>query len=73
MLGYIQWDGGEYHHHKYYVATKELADEWMKNNKFDLVQEKEFVILDSLTEIASNLRKQALAKLTPEERQALGF
>ena len=29
------WDGGERHNHRYYVATKEAADEWKFRNKYD--------------------------------------
>lgn len=70
------WDGGERHNHKYYVATKEAADEWMAKNKFDSVYEREFVILDSWNELqdykTGELRKRALAKLTDEEKLVLG-
>ena len=70
------WDGGDRHNHKYYVATKEAADEWKFRNKFDEVYEKEFVILDSWDELKEykngELRKRALAKLTEEERIVLG-
>ena len=70
------WDGGDRHNHKYYVATKEAADEWMAKNKFDSVYEREFVILDSWNELqdykTGELRKRALAKLTDEEKLVLG-
>lgn len=70
------WDGGDRHNHKYYVATKEAADEWMAKNKYDMIYEKEFVILDSWDELQDykngELRKRALAKLTEEERIVLG-
>ena len=71
------WDGGERHNHKYYVATKEAADEWIANNKYDTVFENEFVILDSWDELQEykngELRKRALAKLTAEEQVVLGL
>ena len=71
------WDGGERHNHRYYVATKEAADAWKANNKYDEVYEKEFIILDSWDELqdykAGELRKRALAKLTNEERVVLGL
>ena len=71
------WDGGDRHNHKYYVATKEAADEWKAKNKFDEVYEKEFVILDSWDELEAyengELRKRALAKLTDAERKVLGL
>ena len=71
------WDGGDRHNHKYYVTTKEAADEWKAKNKFDEVYEKEFVILDSWDELEAykngELRKRALAKLTDAERKVLGL
>lgn len=71
------WDGGDRHNHRYYVATKEAADEWKFRNKYDEVYEKEFVILDDLGEVEAfkngQLRKQALAKLTDAEKVVLGL
>ena len=71
------WDGGERHNHKYYVATKEAADQWMAKNKFDSVWEKELVILDSFAELEEyrngEMRKRALAKLTEEDKKVLGL
>jgi hypothetical protein len=71
------WDGGDRHNHKYYVATKEAAEWWKAENKYDEIYEKEFVILDSWDELQEyqngELRKRALAKLTEEERVILGL
>lgn len=71
------WDGGERHNHKYYVATKEAADEWIAKNKYDLAYEKEFVILDSYAELMDykngEARKRALAKLSEEDKIVLGL
>jgi hypothetical protein len=71
------WDGGDRHHHKYYVKTKEAADEWIANNKYDSIYEHEFVILDSWDELQAykdgELRKRALAKLTDAEKVVLGL
>ena len=71
------WDGGDRHYHKYYVATKEAAEEWKAKNEYDLIYEKEFVILDSWEELQDykngELRKRALAKLTEEEQVVLGL
>lgn len=71
------WDGGDRHNHKYYVATKVAAEEWVAKNKYDTFYEKEMVILDDLTEVEAykngELRKRALAKLTEEERIVLGL
>ena len=73
----LVWDGGERHNHKYYVATKEAADEWIAKNKHDLAYEKEFVILDSYAELmdyrSGEARKRALAKLTEEDKIVLGL
>lgn len=71
------WDGGDRHNHKYYVATKEAADAWMEKNKYDMIYEKEMVILDNWDELEEykngELRKRALSKLTAEERIVLGL
>lgn len=71
------WDGGDRHNHRYYVATKEAAEQWKEKNKFDEIYECEMVILDDLPEVEAfkngELRKRALAKLTEEERIVLGL
>lgn len=71
------WDGGDRHNHRYYVATKEAADEWKAKNKFDEIYEKEFVILDSYAELmdyrSGEARKRALANLTEEDKILLGL
>ena len=71
------WDGGDRHYHKYYVSSVEAAKEWMKINTYDAVHEREFIIFDDLEEIKSyasgEARKRALAKLTEEEKIALGI
>ena len=71
------WDGGDRHNHKYYVSTKEAADAWIAEHKYDAIYERELVILDSLTELkdyeSGELRKRALAKLTKEEKMILGL
>ena len=70
------WDGGDRHDHKYYVATKEAAEEWKKNNPYDSIWAKELLIFDDLEDIKHfNLmqaRQKALDKLTDEEKRALG-
>ena len=72
------WDGGAcLHYHKYYVATKETADEWKANNTYDAVYEREFVILDSYAELEDHrsgvARQRALDKLTEAEKKLLGL
>jgi hypothetical protein len=73
----LVWDGADRHNHKYYVATKEVADEWKIKNKYDEILEREFVILDNLGEVLDyengELRKKALMKLTPAEIKVLGL
>ena len=71
------WDGGDRHNHKYYVATKEAAEQWIAYNKFDTFYEKEMVILDSWDELQEykngEMRKRALAKLTEQDKKILGL
>jgi hypothetical protein len=71
------WDGGDRHNHRYYVATKELAEEWLARNKHDMAFEKEFIIMDDLSEVDEYklqlIRQQALAKLNEQEKKALGL
>lgn len=71
------WDGGERTNHRYYVATKEAADEWIAKNKYDAVYEQEFVILDSYAELEiyrnGEMRQRALAKLNEEDKKVLGL
>ncbi len=71
------WDGGDRHNHRYYVATKEAADEWKARNKFDEVYEQQFIILDSYEEVldyqTGEARRRALAKLTEEDKIVLGL
>lgn len=71
------WDGGERHNHRYYVASKEVADEWLEKHPHDVAYEHNLVILKDLTEIEEykngEMRKRAMAKLTTEERIVLGL
>ena len=71
------WDGGDRHNHKYYVADKETADEWVATHKHDLAYEKQFVILDNYEELMDyqngEARNRALAKLTEEDKIVLGL
>lgn len=71
------WDGGDRHNHKYYVATKETAEQWIAYNKFDAFYEKEMIILDSWDELEEykngEMRKRALAKLTEQDKKVLGL
>lgn len=71
------WDGGDRCNHKYFVFSEEAALEWKKNNRFDSIYEREFIIFDNLEEIkkhaSGEARKRALAKLTNEDKFALGI
>ena len=71
------WDGGDRTNHKYFVATKAAAEEWLKNNTYDSVYEKEIIILDSYAELMDfkngEAKKRALATLTEEDKVVLGL
>ena len=71
------WDGGDRTNHKYYVSSQEAADQWLAKHRFDTVTSREFIIFDDLAEIEDydkgEARKRALAKLTPEDKIALGI
>ncbi len=71
------WDGGDRAPHKYYVATEEAAQAWKAKNQYDSVTSHRLVVFDDLAEIVDyekgEARRRALAKLTPEEKFALGL
>ena len=71
------WDGGDRHNHKFYLTSKEEADRWLAANTYDGVYEKTVEIFDTIEDwkdwSKGKVKEQALAKLTPEERRALGF
>lgn len=71
------WDGGDRHYHKHYVATKEAADAWKAKHQFDNVSKLRLVIFDNMDELndyeLGEARKRALAKLTAEDKIALGI
>lgn len=72
-----EWDGGDRHFHSYYVSNKLAADAWMKRHPHDYIQEMDMMIFDDIKEIDDHIsgvtRKRALAKLTKEEKFALGL
>ena len=74
-LGYSDEVGVLKHHA--YLATREAAKEWQKQHSWRMIQEKEIVILDDLKDLEDynnkKIREGALAKLSPEERKALGL
>ena len=71
------WDGGDRCNHKFFVATKEEAEKWIKANTYDSIYERKFEIYDTVEEYLEGTSKEtkerALAKLTQIERKALGF
>lgn len=71
----LRWDGGERQNHLCYMERKEDADALA--GKHDAVIKKTFVVHDSVESFkrleSGELKKKALAKLTKEERLALGF
>ena len=74
-LGWSDNCGGFKHHA--YLANRKAANEWKKQHVWGSIREKEIVILDDLQDLEDynnkTLREQALAKLSPEERKALGL
>lgn len=71
------WDGVDRHIHRYSVSDEKTAKEWKVKNPHDYVVKRTLVIYESSEEMTEDFRKklkeQALAKLTKEERIALGF
>ena len=71
------WDGGDRHNHKFYLTSKEEADKYLKGNTYDAVYETTLEVFDTLDEWndwnKGKVKERALAKLTAEERRALGF
>lgn len=71
------WDGGDRCNHRFYLASKEEAEKWVKENNFDSYWEEVITVYDTIeereTHIKNGAKKRALAKLTEEERKALGF
>lgn len=70
-----------FHEAERYVTSKSYS-QWcvmgyLSSNDIKNIRESEIVILDSLDELElfdrENLRKQALAKLTKQERESLGL
>ena len=72
-----QWDGGEFHIPKFYLATKDEANKYKDKHMHDNVRPVVLTIYDSVEESEANdtrtLRRNAIAKLSPLERQALGI
>lgn len=76
---YQVWDGGSYQNHKAYFDATTVSDQDAKNlaGKYDSMDAKEIIVYSSIQEYQDELngvvKKRALAKLTIEERKALGY
>lgn len=72
-----EWDGGDRHNFKFYLASKAEADKYKEKHKHDDVRPVVLTIFDSVEESEAHdvktLRRAAIAKLSPLERQALGI
>lgn len=72
-----EFDGCGYYNHKFYLTDRSEADRYLENHKHNIVEEKDLVLFDTLDEWVQYDRDQtkarALAKLTSDERKALGF
>ena len=71
------WGGGDRLNHKFYMETEEAAKEYLKGNAYDAYHRVDMVIYKDKQDVIDNsreaLRAKALAKLTKEERHALGI
>ena len=73
-----KWDGGDRHYPSgICFADKQTAIAFADNKNHDIVRDHIFTVYDSIEDYCENnpeaLKKRALAKLTPEEKQALGY
>ncbi len=70
-------DGGGGSKHGFYVMSKEAAEQWTAKNTWDFFYEKEITIFDDLEDYETNsaeaLKRNALAKLTEQEKELLGL
>jgi poly-beta-hydroxyalkanoate depolymerase len=77
VYSYQEWDGGDRHNHKAYFSNKADADLLVNENKYNRYDERLIVVFDSLEEFyehdVKKLKERALAKLTMQERKALGY
>lgn len=76
VLDVEAWDGGEHHRHAYYLDATKCKKEDVKD-KHAIVTKRVIVVFNSVADMmdnrVENVRKRALAKLDPFERQALGI
>lgn len=73
----LSWDGGDRHNHAFFLLNKESADAWQQAHKHDVIRHRVFEFFDTVREAQDNqtekVRERALARLTAQERKALGF
>lgn len=71
------WNGGSGYDFAAFVKDEASAQEWKQKHKMDRIVKRLIVVYDDVADLEANnkkeLRKRALAKLTPEERDALGL
>lgn len=71
------WDGGDRHNFGFYISATVPNDQIEKTHPHCSIHKQVLTIFDDLAEVEENsyknLRKKALAKLTPMERDALGL
>ena len=75
---YMQWDGGDRHYPtEPRFFSKKDADAYLADNTYDYFDKMTLVIYESLEDFQkeNNIKARAsgLAKLTDEEKQALGL
>lgn len=72
------WDGTDRHNSTGFLFDNQtMAEAYKKANPYDYVNHKQFVIVHSLEDLREAqleaTKERALSKLSPLERQALGF
>lgn len=71
------WDGGDRHNFAFYIIATVPNDQIEKIHPHCSIHKQVLTIFDDLAEVEENsyknLRKRAIAKLTPMERDVLGL
>lgn len=76
------WDGGDRTNFAFYLDNTDgqgadAVRKWMTKNPHDYIREEELMIFSDISDYnefnSGKVRERALAKLTAEERKALGF
>lgn len=73
-----KWDGGDRQYPSgICFSNREAAREFLVGNNYDTYREHKYIVYDSVAEYKENskekLKAKALAKLTDEEKEALGI